>query len=194
MKAKLYYVATDRQGTSWATGIYLTAEEWRQRALDWAENDANDAYVTELKNLEGADDDRILSFIDENWDIEFASGGKEAEQLREAYAEARHQAACHEQQVSGCWSIDGRKFVKKYGLDYDKALDAQFDADSEDLANLQSETLAKIMRYVELTEEQIEQVFEKVESEFYFDGESWAFWNSLMSQIEKKLADLGEEL
>lgn len=65
---KRYRVIEDLQGTGFAMGVDLTIEEWRDRALDWAEMDEHYGIAEELKSLPK---DNVLDYISEFWQLEF---------------------------------------------------------------------------------------------------------------------------
>ncbi len=112
------------------------------------------------------------------------------DEISAGLSEALRQFNCHRDQVSGCWSISGEKFAEKYGLDYDHAVEVEELAEMESLSDLQHETLAKVSKYVTLTDEQVDQLFATVEEkDFYADSEGVVFWSDIVEQIKAKLEE-----
>ena len=64
-----YYVAIDHQRGDFGMGRYYTLKEWREQAIDWADMDENDDLIAVLETIK---DEKLLDFISEIWDIEFA--------------------------------------------------------------------------------------------------------------------------
>lgn len=62
-----YICVRDRQGGSFALGRTQTAEEWRQNALQWCEQDDNEEYAKFLKTLPKS---KVVNEIEFMWDLE----------------------------------------------------------------------------------------------------------------------------
>lgn len=65
MKTK-YECIEDRQGGDFAVGVIANANEWRNIARSWADNDNWSNAKTLLKN---ATEQEIINFIDDMWEI-----------------------------------------------------------------------------------------------------------------------------
>ena len=111
------------------------------------------------------------------------------EQLETALKTATQQLRWHIDQVSGAWSIDGESFCKEYGLDYEAARSCEIEEDFESLISRQDEEIVKIGKYFKLTPMQVDEVREKVSSEWVSAFEEVWFWQSVVDQIEKGLDD-----
>ena len=62
-----YICVADKQGGTFAVGRTQTAEEWRQNALQWCEQDDNEEYARFLKKLGKK---HIVGEIASMWDLE----------------------------------------------------------------------------------------------------------------------------
>jgi hypothetical protein len=65
---KYYIVIEDLQGGEFGMGVNYTEEQWREKALEWAEMDENDGLVETLKNLST---DKIIPLIEDFWGLAF---------------------------------------------------------------------------------------------------------------------------
>ena len=63
---KLYVCTEDRQGGTFAVGSIMSIEGWRQRALSWADSDANE-YL--LSAVQSASTENVIPLIDNEWSI-----------------------------------------------------------------------------------------------------------------------------
>lgn len=60
----------DLQGGEFAVGCAMTIEEWRERAMFWADSDSNEELFKSVKNLPKK---YIIDFIQDIWDLEIIS-------------------------------------------------------------------------------------------------------------------------
>lgn len=65
---KRYRVVEDLQGTDFAMDYDLTIEEWRCKAIEWADMDEHDGIVKELIELPK---EEVLDYIAEFWALRF---------------------------------------------------------------------------------------------------------------------------
>ena len=63
---KLYICTEDRQGGSFAVGSIHTIEGWRQRAMQWCDQDDNEEYGSWLEEIR---EDQVIGEIDSMWEI-----------------------------------------------------------------------------------------------------------------------------
>ena len=112
-------------------------------------------------------------------------------ELLEALEIATTQAQNHAMQVSGCWSIDGKEFCEKYEfLNYDDAEEAQDEANRDSFYDFLYERKSQYRNITgsdEIPPEVEDQIWNKAESEFYFESESFAFWDDVRQQIQNYL-------
>jgi hypothetical protein len=112
-------------------------------------------------------------------------------ELLEALEIATNQAQNHAMQVSGCWSIDGKEFCEKYAfLNYDDAEEAQDEANRDSFYDFLYERKSQYRNITgsdEIPAEVEDQIWNKAESEFYFESESFAFWDDIRQQIQNYL-------
>ncbi|MCM1323202.1 MAG: hypothetical protein NC218_03365 [Acetobacter sp.] len=114
-------------------------------------------------------------------------------ELRGAYAEAETQFECHNNQVSGCWSISGDAFCEKYKLDNGSAGYAQLMDNTDSVEQLYSENIARAEALVgTLTEEQQNKLHDKAEEEVC-EEQGAAYWKNLMEQINEEIEKLEKE-
>lgn len=110
------------------------------------------------------------------------------EELLKALETATNQAQNHAMQVSGCWSIDGKEFCEKYAfLNYDDAEEAQDEANRDSFYDFVYERKSQYRNITgsdEIPVEVEDQIWNKAESEFYFESESFAFWDDVRQQIQ----------
>lgn len=110
------------------------------------------------------------------------------EQIKEAIKVATNQAECHAQQISGVWSISGKDFCDKYTfLNYDDAVEAQDEANREAFYDFVYERKAQYRNITGSEEIPVEvenQIWAKAESEFYFETESFVFWDDVRQQLQ----------
>lgn len=94
-----------------------------------------------------------------------------------AYKTAQHQCTCHDEGVSGCWSIDGEEFCERYNLDYDELRQYEDECTRNDFADYIVDEQAKIRRKIgELTDEQTMMLEERLGAEWDFEEEGSYFW------------------
>lgn len=112
-------------------------------------------------------------------------------ELLEALEIATNQAQNHAMQVSGCWSIDGKEFCEKYAfLNYDDAEEVQDEANRDSFYDFLCERKSQYRNITgsdEIPAEVEDQIWNKAESEFYFESESFAFWDDIRQQIQNYL-------
>lgn len=60
----------DLQGGEFAVGCAMTIEEWRERAMFWADSDGNEELYKSVKKLPKKD---VIDFIQDIWDLEIIS-------------------------------------------------------------------------------------------------------------------------
>ncbi len=109
--------------------------------------------------------------------------------LKQALNIALEQRSNHANQVSGCWSINGKEFCEKYELDYDEATEAQDEANRDSLYDLvydRKRQYADITGTIDMPVEVEDKIWQKAEDDFYFETEAYAFWNNVVEQIERK--------
>lgn len=117
----------------------------------------------------------------------------ERSNLLEAKRKAEKQRDCHNEQVSGCWSIDGSEFCKMYNLSEDEACEAQEEVNGNDELLAINEARAKAINLVgELTQQQEDELEKRVQDSLYPEEQGAPFWDNLVKQIERKLEENGE--
>lgn len=67
-KQKLYKCVEDFQNTGWCIGEVGTVNEWRQKAIEWADSDELYGVLKELKKMAQS---KVLDFISDFWEIRF---------------------------------------------------------------------------------------------------------------------------
>lgn len=71
MNNETYFVAEDYQHTDFGMQRNYTLQEWREQAIDWADMDEHDGLIETLNTI---DDNELLDFISEIWQIRFEKG------------------------------------------------------------------------------------------------------------------------
>lgn len=66
-----YFVAEDYQHTDFGMQRNYTLQEWREQAIEWADMDEHDGLIETLNTI---DDNELLDFISEIWQIRFEKG------------------------------------------------------------------------------------------------------------------------
>ena len=66
-----YFVAEDYQHTEFGMQRNYTLQEWREQAIEWADMDEHDGLIDTLNTI---DDNELLDFISEIWQIRFEKG------------------------------------------------------------------------------------------------------------------------
>lgn len=73
-KENRYYVDYDYQGGEFGTGRDYTIRQWQKQALEWCFADDSVRVATEILTLQ---EDQILPYIAEFWDIHFRKTRKD---------------------------------------------------------------------------------------------------------------------
>lgn len=69
MKEKFICI-NDLQGGEFAVGCVMTIEEWRERAMFWADSDSNEELFRSVKKLPKKE---VVDFIQDIWDLKIIS-------------------------------------------------------------------------------------------------------------------------
>lgn len=101
---------------------------------------------------------------------------------------ARNQMECHQQQISGVWSINAKQFCKEAGVDYDQATLYQNRKEMEDQEQYEAESIQNYEETIgDLTEAQFQRIAQNaLEATSSDDGYSAYFWFNVVEQLEAK--------
>lgn len=114
---KRYKVVNDRQGGTFAMGRYYTIEEWRTQAIEWATmddwEDEDIEYIICLKQ------DRVLEYISDMWDIDFAECNKVLYIVEESMYYTINQKEYHDDCLVGIYDTKEKAQEMLLGYEYD---------------------------------------------------------------------------
>jgi len=103
---------------------------------------------------------------------------------------ATHQRDCHQQQVSGVWSINAKDFCEETGIAnlYDNAVDYQIMREAEDQEEYEADIINQRQRELGyLTDKQLDKIREdSSDVGINDDGYSAYFWDFVVKELEKQ--------
>ena len=79
IKNSYYKCTDDLQGGSWCVGILETVQEWKERAIEWADSDGLTGVIKELQTI--TDEQDIMDYISEIWSLSFEKMSTISEKL-----------------------------------------------------------------------------------------------------------------
>lgn len=79
IKNSYYKCTSDLQGGNWCVGILETVQEWKERAIEWADSDGFTGVIKELQAI--TDEQDIMDYISETWSLSFEKMSTISEKL-----------------------------------------------------------------------------------------------------------------